>query len=200
MPTSQNLPVDMMQEKDRDELALYIQDIELDHRLGRDGNLMEDVRVYFGKKGTANYQQIYWASRLERENPLLHERYGAAIEKWKKDQVLPIEGTPLESWPAITKGQIKACKGIGLRTIEDIATSSDSIREKIGLGAADLINKAKAFLANKEGSAQANRISVLEEQVKTLMAELETARETNDALAAKAGKRVQKPRMEQEAA
>lgn len=186
--------------EDREQIALYIQDIELDHRPGPDGNMMSDVRVYFGKKGTANYQQIYWASRLKKEDPMLWAHFGAAIDKWKQDQTLPVDGMPLEAWPAITKGQIKACKGIGLRSVEDIAKATDSIREKLGMGSADLIAKAKKFVETREQSATANRVADLEKQVETLVQSLKEARETVDSLMAEKGQRPRKPKLDKDAA
>lgn len=186
--------------EDREQIALYIQEIEIDHRPGKDGNLIDDVRIYFGKKGTANYQLIHWASMLPKHDPMLWDKFGPAIEKWKQTQTLPVEGTPIEAWPAITKGQIKACRNIGLRSVEDIANATDAIREKLGMGTVDLINKAKAYLANREGSATANRIATLEGQVQTLIEELKTARETNDKLAAEKGRKVGRPPKQQKEA
>lgn len=179
--------------EDRDEIALYIQEIEIDHRPGRDGNIVEDIRIYFGKKGTANYQQIYWASRLPKESPMLWDKFGAAIDKWRETQKLPTEGTALEAWPAITKGQIKSCRNIGLRSIEDIATATDSIREKLGMGSADLIAKAKAWVSNKAGSATANEIAAMRKQMEAMAEDLKTSQETIDALMAEKGKRPVRP-------
>jgi hypothetical protein len=186
-----------MDAKDRDQIALYIQDIEIDHRPGPDGTLIDDVRVYFGKKGTANYQQIYWASRLPRDNAMLWERFGPTIEKWKESRKIDREGLPLEAWH-VTKAQIKACHDLGMFTVEDIATATDSIRQKLGMGASDLIAKAKAFLENKERSANAGKIAKLEEAVAQLQEQLKESTETNKALAAEL--KAKKPRQERAAA
>jgi hypothetical protein len=185
--------------EDREQIALWIKNIEIDHRPGPDGNVIEDVRVTFGKKGTTNYELHYWKSRLAKENPMLAEKFGPAIEKWEKDQKIPTDGLPLEAWPAITKGQIKVCRDLGLRSVQDIATATDSIREKIGMGAADLMKKAKAFLENEKGSATANKVADLEGKLETLVGELNDARRTIDALMAEKGKTPRKPKMQEAA-
>lgn len=171
--------------EDRDQIALYIQEIEIDHQAGPDGNMIPVTRVSFGKRGTANYQQIYTKARLKKDNPMLWEAFGAAIERWERDQTLPVDGTALEGWPAISKGMMKACRGIGLRSVEDVAGATDAVREKIGMGFLDLQAKAKAFLAARADSATANRIADLEAKMAQMAADLEEASRTNAALAAR---------------
>lgn len=179
--------------EDRDQIALYIQEIEFDHKPGPDGNLVAYTKITFGKKGTANYQQIYEKKRLQKDNPMLWEHFRPAIEKWEKDRTLVREGFPLESWPAITKGQIKACKDLGMFTVEDIATATSSIHQRLGMGASDLIQKAKAWYADKDHSAQANKIAQLEAAVEHLKQQLEESTATNKALAAQAGVKAGRP-------
>lgn len=190
---------------DRNRIALYVQEIEKDHKPGPDGNLVEVHKIYFGKRGEPNYQQIYEVKRLQKENPMLWDYVRSLYENWLKNETIEREGLALESWPAITKGQIKACKGLGLHTVEDIALATDSIRQRLGLGASDLMDKAKAFVANKADSAVANKVAALEAQLAQMAQDLAEARETNDRLAAEAGRRVRRPRQpdpvdEQEAA
>jgi len=185
--------------EDREQIALWIQNIEIDHRPGKDGNMVPDVRISFGKKGTANYLLHYWKSRLPKENPMVWEKFGPAIEKWEKDQTIPVDGLPLEAWPAITKGQIKVCRDLGLRSVEDLVTATSSIREKIGMGANDLIAKAKAFLANRDNSATANKVAEQEQQIEQMAKDLKEARELIDALMAKQGKAPRKPKLQEAA-
>src|SRR5690242_6488124 len=98
--------------EDREQIALYVQEIETDHKPGPDGNLIAVDKITFGKKGTANYQQIYEVGRLKKDNPMLWEHFRPIYEKWKESNQITTEGMPLEAWPAITKGQLKACKNI----------------------------------------------------------------------------------------
>ncbi len=107
-------------------------------------------------------------------------------ERWKKDRTIVRDGLMLDAWGMFTKGQIKACNDLGMFTVEDIATATDSIRQKLGIGASDMMAKAKAVMANKEGAAQAAIIARLEATVEAQSKMLEEMRETNDALAAEA--------------
>lgn len=182
------------QPTDRDHIALWVQEITPDHRVGPDGGLIEDDKVSFGKKGAPNYQMVSSVSRLMKDNPPVWEWFRPLYERWKADRKIVREGMPLDAWGTCSKGQVKACNDMGLFTVEDIATATDSIRQKLGIGASELMAKAKAFMANKEGVSYAAKIAELEKTVKHQAEALAEARVTMDALAAKAGKTVRKPK------
>lgn len=187
--------------EDREQIALYVLEIETDHKPGPDGTLVAVDRITFGKRGAPNYQQIFEVGRLKKDDPTLWEYVRPVYEKWQKDNVITTEGHPLEAWPLITKGQIKVCKSLGLRSVEDVASATDSVREKFGMGFLELRSQAKAFLANKADSATANRIADLEAKLAAVVKDNEEARATIDALMAEKGKRpVGRPRKDQEAA
>lgn len=181
--------------EDRDQIALYIVEIETDHKPGPDGTLVAVDRITFAKRGAPNYQQHWEVPRLKREAPELWDHFKPVYEKWKQSNEITTDGHPLEAWPVITKGQIKVCKSLGLRSVEDVATATDSVREKFGMGFLELRAQAKAFLAAKADSATANRIADLEAKLNAVMADNEQARATIDALMAEKGKRpVGRPR------
>lgn len=180
----------------REEISLYVREIETDHKPGPDGNLIAFDRIVFGKKGTNLYEQIYPVERLKKENPPLWAYVAPLYERWKVEQTIVRDGLSLKAWPPITKGQIKACEGLGLFTVEDIATASSSIREKLGMGSNELVDKAKAWVSNKDASATANRIAAMEAQIKAQSDDLKTAQATIDALMAAKGQRPTPPRKE----
>lgn len=178
--------------EDRDQIALYVQEIETDHKMVR-GELTAVDKITFGKKGTNNYQMIYEVPRLQKDNPTLYAWVLPLYEGWKKTREVPTNGLALEAWPAITKGQIKACRDLGLRSVEDIATATSSIREKIGIGATELIASAKAFMENKGAAASAAQIAELVATVEQQSKDLAEARKLVDALMAEKGQKPQKP-------
>lgn len=182
--------------EDREKTSLYVREIETDHKPGPDGNLIAVDRIVFGKHGTNTYEQIYEVGRLQKDNPKLWAETEPLYEQWKKHQTIVRDGLNLKAWPAITKGQIKACEGLGLFTVEDIASATSSIREKLGMGANELVDKAKAWVANKDASATANRLAELETLIKAQAEDLKTARETIDGLMSSQGKRPSPPRKE----
>jgi hypothetical protein len=165
------------------EIALYVLDIWTDHKPGPDGNLIAVDKVKFGKRGAEKFERVDEIPRLRKFEPDVFQWFEPLYEGWKKNNEIKREGMPLEAWPAITKGQIGACKDLGLHVVEDIAEATDTIRQKLGMGANDLITKAKHFVANKDKSANANKIAELEAAVATLTAALEEERSARKAKA-----------------
>jgi hypothetical protein len=187
--------------EDRDQISLYVREIETDHKPGPDGTLMAFDKIIFGKKGTNGYEQIYAVDRLKKDNPQLWSFAEPLYLKWKEHQTLVREGLDLKAWPAITKGQIKACEGLGLFTVEDIASATSAIRDKLGMGGNELVDKAKAFVANKDASATAVRLANLESVIASQAKDLETAQQTIDSLMAERGQKPVRPKnREKEAA
>lgn len=150
---------------DRDQIDIYILEIETDHRIAKDGNMVAYDKIVFGKKGSGNYQWIIPVRQLEREFPDLWRAFRPAYDQWKQDNTIPVEGTALEDWAGLTKAQIKQCRAIGLRSVEDIATASSSIRERIGMGGNELVDRARKFLENKDRAADANRMVAMEQEM-----------------------------------
>lgn len=75
------------------------------------------------------------------------EAYAESYRRWKLGQEIPVEGTPIKTWPAITPAQVETLLRIGVRTVEDLSRLSDEGLSKVGMGAIDLKNKAKAWIA-----------------------------------------------------
>lgn len=82
--------------------------------------------------------------RLPKEHADL---YATSYERWKSGQELPLEGTPIKTWPVISPAQVEALVRVGLRTVEDLASLNDEGLRKIGMGAVELRQKAKAWMA-----------------------------------------------------
>jgi hypothetical protein len=162
--------------EDRSQIALFVLEIWRDHKPGPDGNLIEVHKVKFGKKGAEKFEREDEIPKLKKIEPDVYAWFEPLYKGWLENNKITREGLPLESWPAITKGQIRACHDIGLHVVEDIATATDTIRQKLGMGATDLIAKAKAFLANQQNSATANKVTELEKAVEMLTKELEEER------------------------
>lgn len=76
-----------------------------------------------------------------------YERYVESYERWKKGEELPLNGTPIKSWPVISPAQQKNLVGLNILTVEDLAAANDEGRRRIGMGAQDLCDKAKSWLS-----------------------------------------------------
>jgi hypothetical protein len=78
-----------------------------------------------------------------------------AYRRWKAGEELPENGTALEAWPGVDKGQVAALKHSHIRTVEDLAALPDRELDKIKLpDARKLRDLAKAFVANAGGAEQ----------------------------------------------
>jgi hypothetical protein len=180
--------------EDREKFAVFVLDIETDHKPDGQGGLVPFDRIILGKKGAPNYQQPWDVARLQKDDPTLWEHIKPIYDKWKATNTITTDGHPLEAWPTLTKGQLKQAKNLGLRSVEDFASATDTIREKYGMGFVELQKAAKAFLENKADSEAAARVTALEDQVKSLVEALEQAQSTVDGLMAAQGKSAMKPR------
>ena len=75
-----------------------------------------------------------------------YERYVDAYDRWKRNEEVPLNGTPIKGWPVISPAQMKNLTNINILTVEDLAAVNDEGKRRIGMGAQDLCDKAKAWL------------------------------------------------------
>jgi hypothetical protein len=113
------------------------------------------------------------------------QRFAQAYFAFKNNQGEIVQGTPLESWPAITRAMVEEMKFFHIRTVEQLAGMSDTNAQNFR-GAVDLRARARTFLDMSKGSAEAekmaaelknrdDKISVLEDTVKKLVERLDAA-------------------------
>lgn len=89
----------------------------------------------------------------EEQNPVwvaIQARY----EAWKKGQEIPEDGTPLESWSAVSKSQAMAFKAAGFVCVEHIAGIEDGQLGKVRLpDTRRLRDLARAFVMHRQNAA-----------------------------------------------
>jgi sulfur carrier protein ThiS len=87
---------------------------------------------------------------------LAYARWAAiepAYERWKNGQEMPLSGTPLAAWNAVTPEQSEVFKTRGIRTVEEIAQLTDVHVEKLGPlipRMRDLIRQAQMFVESAD--------------------------------------------------
>lgn len=133
-----------------------------DHR-DRDGQLVEVERVEWCRKGNSGATTIM-TLREVKATPDIWAALQPYYEHWKQGLGDPIDGTPLDAWPACTAGIASKLRSLHLRSVEDVAEADESTLNRIGLGARDLKRKAAAFVANKDANATAGEIAKLERE------------------------------------
>ena len=84
---------------------------------------------------------------------------------WKEGHEIPETGTPLGAWPAITQDQAEALRGVGIKTVDDVARASEALLHRPPLpNMRDLQRQAVMFLEGADKAAQAAEIAALKEQ------------------------------------
>ena len=111
-------------------------------------------------------------------------RWPRQWEAYRKQQDFVPDGTLLDNWPMLTKGQIEDLKYNQVYTVEQLAEIPDALLDNLGLGARRMREHAKAFLeASEKGAASMRlieenenlkgKVSLLTSQISDLASKLE---------------------------
>lgn len=74
------------------------------------------------------------------------DAYRKHYQAWKNGQELPPTGTAIRTWGMLTPAQVEALVRINILTVEDLAGVNDEGMKRIGMGAVEMKNKARAWL------------------------------------------------------
>lgn len=98
-------------------------------------------------------------------------------EAWKKGQEMPIDGTPLAAWNALSSEDADMLKTNKIYTVEDIVAVPESAFAKMGMpNSRSLIQQAKAFLASADANRAAATMSAMQTEMAAMRAELDDAK------------------------
>ena len=98
------------------------------------------------------------------------QRHWEAFEKG--NDVEGHRGTPLSVWPAISRAMVEELKYFNVYTVEQLADLSDTNAQNF-MGVREWITRARAFLAQTEGSRQAEALAAELEARDSRISELE---------------------------
>lgn len=76
-----------------------------------------------------------------------------------------ISGTPLEQWPFVGRAMIAELRYLNILTVEHLAATDDNGISRIGPGGRKLVECAKAWLAEAEGSANTMALAAAKVQL-----------------------------------
>jgi hypothetical protein len=122
--------------------------------------------------GRPIYDEVEWivimvpGDRDTVERPISYQdkqRFSKQYDHWKSTGKEAVSGTPLESWPVITRSQVEELKHFRVRTVEDLANLADSSVQNF-MGLVSLKNKAKAFLEAASGNGGAKFQAAIEQK------------------------------------
>jgi hypothetical protein len=98
---------------------------------------------------------------------------------WKQGEAMPETGTPLAAWGGVSATQIDALKGVGIKTVEDLAGLSDSNMKMVLPNMRDLRTMAKQWMERRPEAEREAKLAELEAQNAAMMemlAELQSQR------------------------
>jgi len=102
------------------------------------------------------------------------EMWKRSYESWEKGQEMPVDGTPIRDWNALSPAQCENIIRAGCKTIEDLAQINDEGLRRLGMGGQDLKVKAKSWLqAGKDHTPLINEVSGLRKENDQLKGSLE---------------------------
>jgi len=88
----------------------------------------------------------------------IQQRYAAQYAHWKQTQDQPLEGTPLDQVPWLNVAQIRELQALNIRSLEQLASLSDTAVQHMKMGGHDLRKKALAYMESATGSAEVQRL------------------------------------------
>ncbi len=83
-----------------------------------------------------------------------------------RDQIV---GTPLAQWPFLKPSQIREYEAINIFTVEQLASLSDAMKQRIGMGANEIVAAAAAYLGSAKDGAMAGALAAENERLKSDM-------------------------------
>lgn len=97
------------------------------------------------------------------------ETIQAAYEAWKSGNELPTDGTPLEAWGGVNKGQIETLKRMGIRTIEGLRDINDKAIAQLNWPDARRMPKlAGAFLESADVAEKDRELADMRERMQVM--------------------------------
>jgi len=91
-------------------------------------------------------------------NDEFRTRFPKQYEKFKRNEVQAVTGTPLEMWPQITRSMVAELKAMNVTTVEQLADMADTTAQNI-MGNHDLRRRAKLFIDAAKGEAVNNKLT-----------------------------------------
>ncbi|HZT03693.1 MAG TPA: helix-hairpin-helix domain-containing protein [Steroidobacteraceae bacterium] len=137
-----------------------------------------------GSKDSVEKLAEEWLETLPR-NPNMRpewvDAYRKAYKTWKEDRSVDtvVQGTHVRLWPAISKPMADALLNAQCRTVEDLASANEETIGRVGIGARELQQKARAWL---EAAQNTGKVA---EEVLVLRAKAEADSERIKALEAR---------------
>lgn len=123
----------------------------------------EFIRIMIaGDKHSEVYREA-----TENDKTRFHEIYSRFKDGMKdRDQIV---GTPLSQWAFLKPSQIREYEAINIFTVEQLASLSDAMKQRVGMGANEIVAAAGAYLASAKDASVAGSLAAENERLKADM-------------------------------
>lgn len=124
----------------------FMQAVLLGHKSEQEGRPIYEDREHIEIKVKGQDKGIYCDIVRDEHR----RRFPMAYAAFKAGREVAVTGTPIEQMTGVGPAMAHNLRGLNIRTIEDLASISDeSAFSAIGMGARDLVNRAKAWVTAK---------------------------------------------------
>jgi hypothetical protein len=124
-----------------------------------------------------------------------------AYKAWKAGMEIPLDGTPLAAWAGVTPEQIEVLRGVGVKTIQNVANMTESQMMKIMLpGLRNLKQTAIEYLESRAATAQAEEVADLKAKLEALTDMIAEQQDEEESDVPKKRGRGRPPKVQQEEA
>jgi len=111
------------------------------------------------------------------------DQWKASYNSWKNGQEIPLSGTPIKGWGVLSPAQQATLIAMNCLTVEDLAIINDEGLRRIGMGAVELRDKAKNWLASmKDHGAVTVQLAAMEQENRNLATTVESLKAQVEAL------------------
>lgn len=132
-------------------------------------------------KDCVEYKVEQWIANMERNvrdgriPDKWADQWRASYKSWKNGQEMPLSGTPIKGWGVLSPAQQQTLIAMNCLTVEDLAGINDEGLRRIGMGAVELRDKAKNWLASvKDHGAVTVQLAAMEQENRTLSATVDS--------------------------
>ena len=140
-------------------------------------------------KDCVEYKVEQWLINMERNvrDGRIPEKWAdqwkASYNSWKNGQEIPLSGTPIKGWGVLSPAQQATLIAMNCLTVEDLAIINDEGLRRIGMGAVELRDKAKNWLASmKVHGAVTVQLAAMEQENRNLATTVESLKAQVEAL------------------
>ena len=118
------------------------------------------------------------------------QRMRASFDLWRRGVEVPVNGTPVRSWPVLSPSEVKRCIDANVLTVEDLAVANEPALQRLGMGARGLKDKAVTWISERDGPGKAvQELAAIKMQNEELGRQLAETQEVVRKLGAKLSER-----------